>query len=124
MLTFLDNSGYVLVVKVSGKLTHADYRDFLPKLEAVVAEHGQAFLLLRLEDFHGWEFGAVWDDIRIGLTRGDDLGCCAVVGEKKWQRWITRLAKPFFKVKYFDNSELLAAWNWVTTQCEASLANV
>jgi hypothetical protein len=124
MLAFLDNSGNVLVVNVSGKLAHADYREFLPKLEAIVREHGKAFLLVHLEDFHGWEIDAVWDDIRLGLTRGGDFGCCAIVGEKKWQKWITRLVRPFFKVKYFDKSELLEAWRWVKERSEAALAKV
>jgi hypothetical protein len=39
----------------------------------------------------------------------------ALVGEKKWEEWMAKVCKPFTmaKVRYFDASEIDAAWAWV-----------
>ena len=36
-----------------------------------------------------------------------------MVGEKAWQKWMTKLSEPFFDAKYFDKSQLEEAWRWV-----------
>jgi len=114
MLTHLERSeGNVLAVKASGKLTHADYATFLPRLEALLAAYGKVRVLFELEDCRGWELGAAWDDLKFTFKHGADVERCAVVGEKKWHEIMTKLAKPFFRVKYFDKSEMGEAWRWV-----------
>ena len=39
----------------------------------------------------------------------------AFVGERRWQKWVAVICKPFTKaeVKYFDASEIETAWAWV-----------
>jgi hypothetical protein len=39
----------------------------------------------------------------------------AVVGDKKWESWMATLCKPFTmaKVRYFEASEIDAAWAWL-----------
>jgi hypothetical protein len=114
MLTYLDRSeGNVLAVKASGKLARAEYETFLRRLEDLIAAHGKVRVLFELEDLQGWELGAAWDDLKFTLKHGGDVERCAVVGEKKWHEIMTKLAKPFFRVKYFDKSQLDEAWRWV-----------
>jgi hypothetical protein len=114
MLTFLERSSEnVLGVKATGKLTHADYQFLIPRLEKLIQEHGTIRVLFELEDCRGWEAGAAWDDLKFGLKHGGDVERCAVVGEKKWQEWMTKLARPFFNVKYFVKADLERAWQWV-----------
>ena len=49
----------VFTLKVSGKLTHADYRDHLiPALEKAINEHGALRLLIEADNFHGWQWQA------------------------------------------------------------------
>lgn len=43
----------VLAIRASGKLTDADYKSFLPRLEALIREHGRISVLIELEDFRG-----------------------------------------------------------------------
>jgi len=114
MLTFLERgSENVLGVKATGKLTHADYQCLIPRLEKLIQEHGTIRVLFELEDSRGWEAGAAWDDLKFGLKHGGDVERCAVVGEKKWQEWMTKLARPFFNVRYFVKADLERAWQWV-----------
>ena len=46
------------------------------------------------------------------LKHADDYEKIAMVGEKKWQEWITRFMKPFTnaEVRYFDLKEKAKAW--------------
>ncbi len=38
-----------------------------------------------------------------------------MVGDRKWEKWVANFCKPFAKakVKYFDRSEVDAAWKWL-----------
>jgi hypothetical protein len=38
-----------------------------------------------------------------------------MVGDRKWEKWMARFCRPFTKaqVKYFDRSEVDAAWKWL-----------
>jgi len=114
MLDFLERStSNVLGIKATGRLTHTDYQQLVPKLEGLIQEHGKVRVLFELEDCQGWDLGAPWDDLKFSFKRRGDLERCTVVGERRWQKWMTKLSKPFFRVKYFDKSALEKAWQWV-----------
>ncbi len=122
MLTFHEkSSGNVLGVLAHGKLTHADYQQLVPKLEGLIQEYGKIRVLFELEDCQGWEIGAAWDDLKFSFRHHGDLERCAVVGEKRWQKWMTKLSRPFFTVKYFDKTELEKAWQWIGEGSEAGV---
>jgi hypothetical protein len=110
-----ESSEKILGFKVSGKLTDEDYKAFVPQIEKIIQEFGRISLLLELDDFHGWDLGAAWDDFKFGLKHNKDLKRVAIVGDKKWEEWMARLAKPFMKaeVKYFEGSQLQDAWKWL-----------
>lgn len=114
MLTILENPGRdVLSVKASGRLTHADYQQFIPNVEGLLEERGRVRVLFELQDCQGWTLRAAWDDLKFGLKHRGDFERCAVVGDKKWQKWLTILSRPFVKAKYFDKVALDKAWQWV-----------
>ena len=103
------------VFKASGKLTDADYQQFVPRLEALIHEYGKISVLLELDDFHGWEPKAAWDDFTLGLAHPQDFERIAIVGDKAWEHWIALLAKPFThaQVRYFPLSDRDAALDWL-----------
>ena len=39
-----------------------------------------------MKDFHGWDAGALWEDIKFDLKHFSDIERVAMVGEKKWQK--------------------------------------
>jgi hypothetical protein len=109
------DSPNILGFKLSGKLHDEDYKTFVPTVEAAVTAEGKVRLFAQLEDFHGWDMRASWDDFKFGLKHNRDIERVAMVGDHKWERWMSVLCRPFTsaKVRYFDVSEIDAARNWV-----------
>jgi hypothetical protein len=106
----------VLEVTASGKLTDEDYQQrFIPEIERLTKQHGKIRLLFEMTQFHGWEPKAAWDDLKLNIKHHHDIERVAMVGEKRWQHWLTEFAKPFTgaKVRYFDRTEADQARAWV-----------
>ena len=102
-------------LKLSGKLCDEDYRQFVPAMETILTAEGKVRLLLQFDDFHGWDLHAAWDDLKFGLKHYSDFERIAMVGDRKREEWMAIVCKPFTdaKVKYFDKSEVDAAWMWL-----------
>ena len=102
-------------VRLSGKLHEADYEEFVPGIEAIIERAGSVRFLMIMEDFHGWDLGAVWEDTKFGMKHGSEIARIAMVGDKKWEEWMAKICKPFTgaKIQYFDVSELEAAREWI-----------
>jgi hypothetical protein len=106
----------VLEVTATGKLTDEDYQQhFIPEIERLTSQHRKIRLFFEMTQFHGWEPKAAWDDLKLNLKHRNDIERIAMVGEKKWQHWLTEFAKPFTaaKVRYFDHTEADQARGWV-----------
>lgn len=101
--------------KMSGKLHAEDYKQFVPVIEAVIANEGKVRMFAHFEDFHGWDLHASWDDFSFGLKHYHDYERIVMVGDKAWEKWMALLCKPFTgaKVKYFDASQIDQAWQWI-----------
>jgi universal stress protein A len=114
MLTFEPHTpDNVVVGHATGKLTHEDYEDFRNNVEEMIHEHGSVRVMLDLKDFHGWDLRAAWDDLKLGLQHPGKFDRCAILGDRRWEAWMTKLAKPFYRVEYFDRSQREAAWRWL-----------
>ena len=113
--TLQTSSPKVIGFRLSGKLHDEDYKTFVPVVDAAVAAEGKVRLFAQFEDFHGWDLHAAWDDFRFGIRHYRDFDRIAMVGDRKWEKWMATLCKPFTKakVRYFDASEVDAAWNWI-----------
>jgi SpoIIAA-like len=107
--------GGILTVKMTGKLTKEDYQAFVPEVERLIREHGTIRVLCQMHDFHGWTVGALWEDIKFDARHFSDIEQLALVGERKWQAAMAIFCKPFTKatVRYFDQSELHNAEEWI-----------
>jgi len=107
--------GKTLEVKVSGKLTHEDYRLFVPEFEGLVNQHGKIRVLFEMVDFHGWEAGALWDDLKFDFKHFSDIERLAMVGDRKWEKGMSIFCKPFTaaKIRYFDHSQFEDAKAWL-----------
>lgn len=107
----------VLVVRAKGKLTKEDYGAFEPAIERSIKEEGKIRLLFEMHDFHGWEAGALWEDIKFDLKHFADIERLAMVGDKKWEEWMAKFCQPFTtaEIRYFDQSEEAEAESWITS---------
>jgi len=110
-----ESTGKILVVHINGKLAKADYEHFVPELERLVRQHGKLRVLFDMTDFHGWEGGALWEDIKFDIKHFGDIERLAMVGETKWQHGMATFCKPFTKatIRYFDHAEAGAARKWL-----------
>jgi hypothetical protein len=117
MLELLEeNDGRLLVVKVSDKLTREDYEKFIPKVDYLIGQHGKIDVLFEMWDFHGWQPGALWEDIKFTLKHFASIDRLAIVGENRWQKGMAIFCRPFTKAKvqYFDWDHREDARTWLT----------
>ncbi len=105
----------IFAYKITGKLTDADYQEFVPKLITLAHKYGPLSLLFELEDFHGWEPKAAWDDFKLGTEHEKDFRRIAIVGENRLEKWMTVLGDAFTKtqIRYFEYQDNQAAWDWL-----------
>ncbi len=110
-----EDGGKILVIQVSGKLARVDYEHFVPEVERLIGQHGTLRILLVMTDFHGWELGALWADIKFDIKHFADIERLAMVGEKKWEHGMATFCKPFTKAKirYFDHADAAKARKWL-----------
>ena len=112
------NGGRVLEVQVSAKLTHRDYENFVPEFERLFKLHGKVRVLFEMLDFHGWEAAALWDDIKFDFKHFSHIDRVAFVGDKKWEKAMSRFCRPFTtaKIRYFDLANAGEAQSWITAE--------
>jgi len=107
--------GNVLVVHVSGKLEKADFLHFVPEFERLVQQHGKLRVLFEMTGFHGWDAGALWEDIKFDVQHFGDIERVAMVGEEQWQQNMATFCKPFTQatIRYFDHANGAEARKWL-----------
>jgi hypothetical protein len=110
-----EDSGKLLVVHITGKLTGADYEHFVPEFDRLVALHGKVRVLFDMTGFHGWDAGALWADTKFAIKHFSDIERLAMVGETKWQQGMATFCKPFTKAttRYFDHVDAPKAREWL-----------
>ena len=91
-------------LKLSGKLHDEDYKRFVPMIESILTAEGKVRLFVQFEEFQGWDMHAAWDDFKFALKHYSDFERIVMVGDRRWEKWMASVCKPFTKakVKYFD----------------------
>jgi len=107
--------GRLMEVDLHGKLTREDYEKFVPETERLIAEYGKIRMLITMHDFHGWDAGALWEDVKWNARHFNEIERLAVVGEMTWHKWMTGFCRPFTtaKVRYFTHDQLADARAWL-----------
>lgn len=105
----------LLVVRASGKLSKEDYELFIPEVERLIKQEGKIRLLFDMQNFHGWEAGALWEDIKFDLKHFSDIERLAMIGDKKWEEWMAMFCIPFTtaEIRYFDHEQMAEAERWI-----------
>jgi hypothetical protein len=109
------DGGKYLEVRATEKLSKKDYEQFVPAVEKLIAQHGKVRMLFEMHDFHGWEAGALWEDIKFDVKHFRDIARLALVGESKWEKGMAAFCKPFTtaKIRYFDSKDAAEARKWI-----------
>jgi SpoIIAA-like len=116
MLTLQEDAGgKILSLKINGKLTKEDYQQFVPKVEDLIKTNGKIRILMEMTGFHGWEMGALWEDIKFDVKHFRDIERLAMIGDSKWEAGMAVFCKPFTtaKIKYFDVAQASDAGTWI-----------
>jgi hypothetical protein len=120
-----ESSGGVLGFKVTGRMTDEDIKGFEPQIEFLLRErkHKPIGLLADLSQMRGAELKARWDEMRFLQKHTDHIARMAVVGADRWEEAMALLtagaAVLQAETRYFDESEILRAWEWVRTSKHA-----
>ncbi|MGA2905584.1 MAG: STAS/SEC14 domain-containing protein [Candidatus Korobacteraceae bacterium] len=116
-----ESSGGALGFKVTGKMTDEDIKGFEPQIEFLLRErkHKPIGILADLSQMHGADWKARWDEMRFLQKHTDHIARMAVVGADKWEEIMAMLtagaAVLEAETRYFHESEILRAWEWVRT---------
>jgi len=109
------NENQVLTIRASDRLTKEDYNRLLPELEQMLEKHSPLRFYIKLEDLSGFEIEALVEDLKFDYKHKNQYGKTAIVGDKKWEEWGTKISKIFFdsEMKFFYKDQSDEAWSWV-----------
>ena len=105
----------VIATKATDKLTTTDYEKLLPILKNRLKQYEKIRWYFEMENFQGWELKAFWEDVKFDVKHANDYEKIAMVGDKRWEKWMTDLMKPFTpaEIKFFELAEREKALTWI-----------
>ena len=114
-IDIVPNNGILnVVLKATGKLTHADYSVMVPMMKQAVQSipNIKVNMLIDATEFEGWELEAAWDDFKFGMEYKDTFLKVAIVGTSTWQEYIAKMGDWFMhgEVKFFYELNEANAW--------------
>lgn len=123
MLRIEERAG-LITITAGGTLESADYDRFVPIFERIAAQKAGTvpMLIVLMSDFSGWDLGGLWRDLKFDVKHKNSFGRIAIVGDRKWQEWGTKLFDPLFRaeMKFFATAERGAAQSWVREDGDVS----
>lgn len=124
MIDILEQStDKILAVKASGILTHEDYENFLPLLDASINTESHIGLYVDISGFEGMTPHAMLDDFLTGIKYYWNFTYVAVVGDEKWMKFLTEFTDWITPsdLEYFDEKDAEKAWKWLQDACDNKL---
>ncbi len=111
-----EESNGVLVVRPVGKLVKEDFPQFTAEFDRQMAKQGKLHVLADLTQFHGWDVGGLWEEVKFDVRHIASMERLAVVSDETWQRALTTAARPLLpaKTKFFHVAERAQARQWIT----------
>ena len=105
----------VVEIEVEGKVTDADLKATMQRLQEDLERHGKTRILEVIGNFGGIEAQAIWTDLRLGLPLMKKVGRVAVVADQAWIRAASHLGRIFTtaELKVFEPAELDQARTWI-----------
>lgn len=109
----------VLEVKVIEKLSTADFDHLEPVLRKHIRESIRPRLLLKMEEFSGWDdASAFWKDLKVDTEFIGDFKRIALVGDARWEEWSAKLLNPVTatEIKFFKPEKIEHARKWLNKE--------
>lgn len=114
-MTSLHAEHNIVYTVAEGKLTDEDYNRIIPLLQERLETYGKIRWYFEMQDFEGWSLSALWKDFKFSINNSEKLEMIAMVGDKKWEKELTQLMKPFTEaeVKFFEIEDRENAKIWI-----------
>lgn len=106
--------GSVITVRARGRLSHQDYQEFIPQLEAAIAEQtaDRLRLVFDARELQGWEPQAAVDDLRLGLRHGRHVERVALITDARWLTLLSSVVGLLMpgELRHFEDRATADAW--------------
>ena len=119
MLEFLKSADDVIAMKISGKLSAAEFEALVERVESALEARDKTHMYMEVDDFSGFDLSAFARYLPRGLAmlgKLDRFGRIAVVAEQGWIRWWTRIESallPGISYELFTMDQRDQALAWV-----------
>ena len=114
MLTIETRPDGSLHILADGRLTADDYAELVPRFERLAK--GPTPILMELKPgFRGWTPSGLLRDLKFDLQHRKSFGPIAVIGRKRWERWLTAASTLLFpnEIRFFDAEARAEAEAWL-----------
>jgi len=105
---------FFLTLSLAGKLTHEDYQELTPMLDAALAtvKEPKVRAFIDATSLEGWEPRAAWDDFKLDLKHGNAFEKIAIYGNKRWQELSAKIGSWFIsgEARYFEDMNEALDW--------------
>ena len=111
------NTGGILTVKITGKLTYADLLDSQKQMVDIASQQGHIRILVIADHFEGWDKSSNWADDSFQVKSDSFIEKMAIIGDKKWEELVLMFTCQGFRpfpIEYFQADELTKAKTWLT----------
>lgn len=105
-----------ILIRVTGTVSRKDVDYAVPEIEhALGLADGPLRVMIRLEDFEGWEIGGLWQELKFEMKHRGEFGRVAVIGEGLLEQWGAMLAAPFAgaELRFFPGDREQEARDWL-----------
>lgn len=108
-----DSEARVIELTVAGRVTHADFDELVPKIEAELAR-GPISLVEVIDSFEGFDTDTIWQGMKFDIAHWSEFRRVAVVTEITWFSPFTRMADALthLQIKEFKRDQLDDARAW------------
>ncbi len=107
----------LVAYSIDGHMTADDITSVYTELLAIYKQHEKIDLLVRFENFDGFDWSAVFTDTTYAAKTQslDHIRRYAIVGAPSWMSTIATAFNPLFalELKSFEPSEEDKAWAWL-----------
>lgn len=128
MLQLLDfTQKNIIATKANDLLGINDYEKIHPLIHNIINTGKKVRWYFEMDDCLISNSTGFWEDGiievnygKMNFTHSEDIEKIAIVGNKKWEKWMRSVMKPFIKarVMYFDLSDRGTAMEWIMKQEE------
>jgi len=130
MLQLLDFTGEnIIATRANDLLGIKDYEKIHPFIHNIISTGRKVRWYFEMDDGSISNSTGFWEDgiieINYGnmkFTHSDDIETIAIVGDKKWEKCMLSIMKPFTKanLRYFELSEKEKAKEWIINEVKSN----